>query len=210
MLSVYVKELSREFKPKEPPETNNIGELNIWARKLSFARSDMQNAVQVLGKLRAETGHPLDQSEIDLSETNLQGFALYSHNLEKTSFLNARMEGANLSGAKLQEAYLLYAELQRAHFTRAELQCADLPEAKLLGANLTGAGFDSRTTLSDADFSNAALSDVDFSETKIAPEQLDSAFGDASVILPNGKGPNDPEWPAHWSKVKLPWTEFHA
>ena len=140
----------------------------------------MQNAVQVLGKLRAETGHPLDQSEIDLSETNLQGFALYSLNLEKTSFLNARMEGAHLTGAKLQGAYL------------------------------AGAGFNSRITLSDAHFSYAGLIDVDFSETKIAPEQLDSAFGDASVILPNGKGPNDSEWPAHWSKVKLPWTEFHA
>ena len=180
MLSVYVKELSREYPAKTPPETDDVGAIKEWTTKLTFARSDMQNAVQVLGKLREESGLPLDSGEIDLSETNLQGFDLKSLNFENVSFLKAQLQGANLSHAKLQ------------------------------GAKLEEAQFDSRTTLSAASFAYAELAGVDFSETTITHEQLSEAFGDASVTLPDGKGPDDQEWPAHWSKETLNWADFQS
>ena len=85
ILSVYVKELSREYPAKKLPQANDPSAIKEWARKLTFARSDMQNAVQVLGKLRKESGQPLDGGEIDLSETNLQGFDLSSLNFENMS-----------------------------------------------------------------------------------------------------------------------------
>lgn len=56
MLSVYVKELSREYPAKTPQQTDDLNPHREWAHNLSFNRSDMQNAVQVLRKLRAETG----------------------------------------------------------------------------------------------------------------------------------------------------------
>ena len=65
-------------------------------------------------------------------------------------------------------------------------------------------------TLSAARFSYAALSETDFSETTITHKQLNEAFGDTSVILPDGKGPNDLEWPEHWSKEKLDYEEFET
>ena len=172
MLSVYIKELSRdtEYPAKTPPQTDDPDVLQKWAQKLTFARSDMQNAVQVLGKLRKESGQPLDGGEIDLSETNLQGFDLRSLNFEKVSFLKAQLQGA----------YLTHAQ------------------------------FDSKSTLSAACFSYAALSVTDLSETSITHGQLSEAFGDATVVLPDGKGPNDPEWPERWSKEKLDWVDFQS
>jgi uncharacterized protein YjbI with pentapeptide repeats len=188
MLSVYVKELSREFKPQVPPETDNIDELRTWASNLTVERSDMQNAVQVLGQLRKESGHTLDNGEIDLTGTNLQGFDLKKLDFNNVSFENAQLQGADLFNAQLQGANLISAQLQ--------------------GADLSRAQFDPATTLSAARFSYAALRVVDFSETSITQEQLETAFGDASVTLPDGKGPDDPEWPDHWSKEELDWNEF--
>ena len=190
MLSVYVKELSREYPAKKLPQANDPSAIKEWARKLTFARSDMQNAVQVLGKLRKESGQPLDGGEIDLSETNLQGFDLSSLNFENVSFMAAQLQGADLG--------------------HAELQKADLEHAQLQGADLEQAHFDAETTLRGARFSYAGLRGVDFSKTSITQEQLESAFGDASVTLPDGKGPNDPEWPEHWSKEKLDYEEFET
>ena len=220
ILSVYVKELSRENKAQTTPEDAEPIDLREWAQGLSVARSDMQNAVQVLGKLRKESGMPLEDGEIDLSETNLQGFDLKSLNFEKVSFRLAKLQGAsltdtqlqgaNLSGARLQGADLWDAQLQGAVLKVPELQGADLEHAQLQGADLEQADFDAETTLSGARFSYAGLSGVDFSKTSITQEQLESAFGDASVTLPDGKGPNDPEWPEHWSKEKLDYNDFQT
>jgi hypothetical protein len=208
MLSVYVKELSREYPAKTPPKSDDPKVLQEWADKLTFARSDMQNAVQVLGKLRKESGLALQDGEIDLSETNLQGFDLSGLNLEKVSFSKAQLQGAYLRRAQLQGANLRGAKLQGAYLSSAKLQGANLRGAKLQGADLRNAEFDAETTLSAARFSYAALRATDFSETSITQEQLDSAFGDASVTLPGGKGIDDPEWPALWSKERLDYVDF--
>ena len=181
-----------------PPETDNIGELRTWASNLTVERSDMQNAVQVLGQLRKESGHTLDNGEIDLTGTNLQGYDLKRLNSNNVSFVNTQLQGADLRGAQLQRAYLSSAQLQWTYHDNAQLQ----------GAYLDSAQFDPATTLSAARFSYAALRVVDFSETSITQEQLETAFGDASVTLPDGKGPDDPEWPDHWSKEELDWNEF--
>jgi uncharacterized protein YjbI with pentapeptide repeats len=220
MLSVYVKELSREYPAKKLPQANDPSAIKEWARKLTFARSDMQNAVQVLGKLCKKSRQPLDGGKIDLSETNLQGFDLSSLNFENVSFKAAQLQGADLWQTQLQEAelwqsqlqgaYLIGAQFQGADLGHAELQKADLEHAQLQGADLEQAHFDAETTLRGARFSYAGLRGVDFSKTSISQEQLESAFGDASVTLPDGKGPNDPEWPEHWSKEKLDYEEFET
>ena len=220
MLSVYVKELSREYPAKAPPQTDDFILLKEWADNLTFARSDMQNAVQVLGKLREESGQPLNIWDIDLSGTNLQGFDLQFLDFENVSFIKAHLQGANLLHAQSQGANLTDVDLQGADLWDAHLQTADLWDAQLQGADCRRAGFqgadlwdakfDSATTLRDANLSYASLRGVDFSKTKITQEQLNSAFGDSSVILPSGKGPNDPEWPDHWSKEELKLEDFRT
>ena len=172
MLSVYIKELSREYPAKTPPQTDVPKSLRAWAQKLKFTRSDMQLAVQVLGQLRKESGHTLENGEIDLTGTNLQGFYLKNLNFNNVSFkdaqlqgavlINAQLQGAKLLSAQLQGADLCHAQLQGAKLFNAQLQGAELVNAQLQGADLIDAQFDPATTLIAARYSGAAMRVVDF------------------------------------------------
>lgn len=250
MLSVYVKELTREFPAKTAPETDDPEILREWTLKLQVARSDMQNAVQVLGRLRTASGLELPNSAIDLTGVNLQGFDLSDLNFEVVSFKNAQLQGADLSETRLKEANFNHSGLQGADFFKAqlqgatlfdtphqmanffaaqlkeanlsfvqwrgadlkhaEMQGADLISAQLLGADLRYAEFDKETNLTVALLRGAAVSDLDFTDVSIEPEQLQKMFGDASVILPDGHGPEHENWPEHWSKKTLEWDEFET
>ena len=237
MLSVYVRELSREHPAKTEPTSDDPSVLRDWAGTLTHARSDMQNAVQVLGRLKKTTGLPLNSGEIDLTGANMQGFHLagldfsnakmqeaklqgaylWRAKLKGTNLWGGKLQGANLSGAQLQGAYLMEAKLQAAHLGGAKLQGANLWMAELQGASLQGAEFDSSTSFSDATLRGAALKEVDFTNITITPEQLAEAFGDATVTLPGGHGPDHETWPDRWSKEELSdeiflikWVGFHA
>ena len=248
MLSVYVRELSREYTADPAPETSDPKELRHWAISLRPARSDIQNAAQVLGRLKEVSGQTLENGEIDLREANLQGCGLSDLNfakalfqdaqLQRASFMNAQLQGANLWDAQLQGAYLGGAQLQRADLRGAQLQRADLGDAQLQRANLwgaqlqhanlrdaqlqgahlvfaqlqqaylEGAQFDAATSFDFAALRGAAVKKVDFSDSSIRNNQLAEMFGDASVILPGGHGPDHPDWPEHWSKESLDWVNF--
>ncbi|MEM8693671.1 MAG: pentapeptide repeat-containing protein, partial [Pseudomonadota bacterium] len=100
------------------------------------------------------------------------------------------------------------AQLQGANLAGAQLQGANLAGAQLQGADLAGAQFDSATNLSAATLRGAALRLVDFRDVPQIEAHIEDVFGDASVKLPNGVQPSDPEWPAHWSKEELDWQQF--
>ncbi len=260
MLSVYVRELSQEYKPIPTPETTDRENLRRWARELKPARSDMQNAVQVLGRLQSISGVTELAGLVDLSGANLQGFDLSQLSFEKSNFSGAKLQGANLGRAQLQGADLGWAQLQGAHLRRAQLQGANLGWAKLQeanlswaqlqganlgwaklqeaklggaqlqgaflggaklqgaklswaqlqGANLSGAQFDNATSLVNATLRGASAREVDFANSTIKPHQIEAMFGDASVTLPGGHGPDHESWPAHWSKEKLHWADFET
>ena len=169
MLSVYVKELSREYPAKIPPSTDDLLVLKAWAENLVIARSDMQNAVQVLGKLRAESGKPLDEGEIDLSGVNLQGFNLVDLNFEGVLFSKAEMQGANLMETNLQRASLDDANLQGSLFLFAKLQRVDFYGTNLRGADL------SHTNMREASFHNLNLSEVDFKHARMRRASIEDA-----------------------------------
>jgi uncharacterized protein YjbI with pentapeptide repeats len=220
MLSVYVRELSREHPPKKAPISHGRNVLLDWALALTPARSDMQNAVQVLGRLKKTTGLPLDSGEIDLTETNLQGFHLDRLDFDKAKMQGAKMQncdltmtqlrGVNLGGAEMQWAYVKEACLQGAYLIGVHLQGANLEGARLQGAIFYKAKFDSSASFSRANFRGTALMGVDLSTAKIGPNQLQQAFGDASVTGPDGHGPDHASWPKHWSKEKLDWKDFET
>jgi len=220
MLSVYVRELSREHPAKTAPTSGDPYILSNWVHALNPARSDMQNAAQVLGRLRKTTRLPLDSGEIDLTEANMQGFDLRYLDFGSTNMQGAKLQGAtlgwaqlrgaNLNGAKLQGAYLNGAQLQRVGLEWAQLHGADLSGAQLQGADLNGAQFDSSTSLYAAILRGAAIKDVDFTHATISSEQLKDMFGDASVTLPGGHGPDHENWPEHWSKEELDWHGFYT
>ena len=110
-------------------EDISLAALQTWAYTLK-PRSDMENAAQTLGRLRAIAGVDADAVTIDLRAANLQGI-----DFEGGNFNRARLEGAQLQGAKLRQAQMQGAKLWFAQMQGANLAGADA-EGGALGAQM--------------------------------------------------------------------------
>ena len=235
LLSVYLRELSGadEVPAVSYDEPTSIDDLKDWVKTLK-PRSDMENAAQTLGRLRAIAGVDADSVTIDLRAANLQGIDFEGGNfnrarlegaqLQAANLVRAQMQGAKLWFAQMQGAKLWQAQMQRAELFGAQMQGADLQQAELQGANLLDAEmqgadlrraqmqgttlfsskFDAKTTIKDANLTGGAISDTDLSPLRISSEQLNTAFGDGSVTLPDHI-----DWPAHWPRESLDTMDFN-
>lgn len=222
-------------------------EMRIWANRLPEPRTDIQVALEVIGRraprqikverdaaVRGSTvGYRLDLRSTclqgaDLSEmefthclfnqAQLQGTNLRGAELQAAKFFGAKLQGASLVQAKLQGAKLFGAQLQGANLQRAKLQGAQIFAANLQGAkflmaelqgtHLLGAVLDSTTSFKTATLRGAALKSLNLTEIAIGAEQLTDMFGDATVILRDGHGPDHKNWPDHWSKEELNRDDF--
>ena len=183
MLEVYLKELTRDYPPEEPPEGASPEELREWARALTVQRTDMEKAAQTLGQLRKIDWPGRDDLFIKLAGINLQAFALSGCDFQKANLVGARLEGADHAGARLEGAHLRWARLE--------------------GAHLFGARLDQSTDLTVADLGTAAVKSVDWKDVNVSADQIKSMFGDVTVILPDHIS-RPPHWPAH----KLDWLDF--
>ena len=191
-----------------------------WARTLK-ARTDIQAAVQVIGRRtpnqialeRADTRYGDAGYRLDLRETNLQAVDISRLNFEKALLEKSRMEGANLRDARMVGAILRGARMERASLSGARMEGANLGDARMEGAslwrarmegaNLRGARMDTDTSLLAATLRGAAMRDVDYTDVSWAQSQIDTMFGDRTVILPEGLN-----YPAHWSKWNLDYATF--
>ncbi|WP_346911766.1 pentapeptide repeat-containing protein [uncultured Roseibium sp.] len=111
----------------------------------------------------------------DLSRANLNDANMYMTNLA-----GADLFEANLSGASLFKANLSEADLSRANLSAANMYKANLSEADLSGADLSGA-----ETIG-ADFGGSLLVSADLHASEgISQDQINSALGSASTLLPD-------------------------
>ncbi len=221
LLSIYVVELSAEH----PPDEVSPDGLHEWAFNHCVTRSDMEKAAQTLGRLQQIKGVQLQDGRIDLRRANLQRFDLQGLDFSTARLEMARLEAADLEGANLVKANLRWANLKEADLGEAYLGGANLEEVHLEGANLfhvhlegaglwqahleranfTGAHLDEKTSLAGASIQSGVVSHVDWSNVWIMQEQLNSLFGDASVILPAGR-----VRPSHWPNTVLKSYLFHG
>jgi uncharacterized protein YjbI with pentapeptide repeats len=154
-----------------------------------------------------------------LSRAQMQGAWLSGAQMQGAWLEGAQMQGALLNAAQMQGAWLNAAQMKGAWLTSAQMQGALLEEAQMQGALLDGAQMqgarlnavlmDATTSLTAARLRGAAVREVDLSNVPISPGQIQSLFGDGSVILPGGKGPTDDGWPKHWPNKKLGFVAFH-
>lgn len=237
LLSVYVRELSRDVPAKTAPNDMDIIELYKWELTLGTPRSDMENAVQVLGRMKRISNVKPGSVTIDLRNANLQAFDLknlvLSHaqmqgaklqganlagsvltninlrsaGLQVTGLENAMMQGANLRLAIADGARLDYADLQDANLSSISLQHAFLTKALLTRANLSAAVV-KKANFRKADLSEANLGFVDFSSTRIEHKQIVRGFGVQGTTMADGQGTDSPSWPAHWPEAKLDQETF--
>lgn len=141
-----------------------------------------------------------DMTRTLLWKVNLQGADLQGADLQGADLREAKLQGADLREAELGKADLRGADLRGADLRRAMLQGADLRGADLQGADLQGANLrDARLQLAKmkevvlleadttgANFSSTILVSADLSASlNLTQVQIDSAFGDASTILPD-------------------------
>ncbi|MBO9400884.1 pentapeptide repeat-containing protein [Shimia sp. R9_3] len=196
LLSVYVRELSKTHPAKTPPD-EDIEVLRTWADTLEAPRSDMQNAVQVLGRLATTIGRDiLDTLEIDLTGANLQAMDLTSLQFEYTSFKGASLEATNLSLIKLHESDLSCASLHLSSFSGASLELSSLRKSQLIavdfvGANLRGTDLSGaylkdtnlhRADLQDACLKNATLFDVNMSVVNLKGADLEQTYFGRTIL----------------------------
>jgi uncharacterized protein YjbI with pentapeptide repeats len=215
---MYPMDDSTPLSAKEAAEQLNVtvadislAALQTWAYTLK-PRSDMENAVQTIGRLRAIAGVDADAVKIDLRAANLQGIDFEGGNFNRARLNGAQLQGANLWQAQLQGTNLWQAQMQGAKLWQAQMQGADLRHAQMQGADLVQAGFDAKTTFNHANLMGGAINYTDLSPLNISAEQLNTAFGDGSVTLPDHI-----DWPTHWLRKTLgvlgfnkQWRAFQA
>jgi hypothetical protein len=173
MLSVYVRELSREagedafskpIREHEAPDAPTLSPDVVPPQAVTRSaalrpfRADVEKAVQTLGRV------------IKFPNVDEEGIVLDLRGMDGRGF--------DLTGLTFKYAKLGKARLEETVFDRA-----------FLG----GVEMDSSTDLTSASLRGAALRYVDLTNVKISQNQLDQMFGDGSV-KPLRKGL---EWPPH-------------
>jgi len=188
LLSVYVRELSKQkgLTPQDhdiPEGADEASVLRKWARDLKPIRSDMEKAVQTLGRLRWIAGQ--ENLTIDLSDANLQGYDLQTLNFDAARMSGARIEGANLSLAQMKEANLRGAQMKEANLRGAQMEGADLSGAQMEGANLFGAQMEGANLfgaqMKGADLSLAEMKGADLRGAQMEGADLSGAQIDQST-----------------------------
>ena len=197
LLSIYVKELSREHPAKPVPEDLSPEDLRLWVQNLKVERPDMERAVQSLSRLntqiRSQSNDPSTKI-VDLRDTNLQGFDLDGLDLQNAVLAGAQMQGADLNHTQMQEADLSLAQMQGAHLNHAQMQGAGLHHAQMQGADLRWVEMDEETNFTPSSLRGAALWRATYPRDQNVVNQ---AFGDASALLPNMNRP------ANWPDISL-------
>jgi len=156
----------------------------LWGTKLQGAaleKAKLQGADFFSGSLQGA----------QLSNANFDGARLGGANLQTAKAGNISMQGAEIPFTKFQRANLNSADLRGSFAAAAELQGAFLPRANLQGTFLVDA------KLQCADLTHAALRG-NGRYAQLEQKQANSAFGDASVHLPESV-----LRPDSWSQVVL-------
>ena len=135
----------------------------------------------------------------DLFMASMEGADLSDTRMQGANARLSRMEDAYLSGARMVNADLQGARLEGANLSRAQMAGAELSEARMEGTTVYEARFNKATSFRATFLRSAALKEVDLSMLDLTQAQLDSAFGDSSVTLPDGL-----VRPAHWPTWAVP------
>ncbi|MDE0128697.1 MAG: pentapeptide repeat-containing protein [Gammaproteobacteria bacterium] len=151
---------------------------------------------------------------------HMEGAYFGGARLERADFQGADLEGA-VMGMTAEQSWLMQtaffreapvtppewtmeARLPRAMGMQA-MGAANLTEAKLEAADLRSVRMD-EATLCDTDMTCASLKDADLSKSQcLTQEQVDAAFGDGSVSLPEGI-----RRPEHWRSEDLTDAAYYG
>nr|WP_249200509.1 pentapeptide repeat-containing protein [Thetidibacter halocola] len=181
----------------------DLSGLILSGADLSGAR--MEGAVLRLARMQGASLSEARMEGADLSEARMQGAVLSGARMERAVLRVARMQGASLSEARMEGADLRLARMEGADLSEARMEGANLRLARMEGAVLRLARMQGITSLNAATFHGAAFKDVSLLTVPISEDQVKSAYGDASVTLPEGMA-----WPEKWPTWRLPFDGEHG
>jgi uncharacterized protein YjbI with pentapeptide repeats len=162
-----IVEILTNFVRRNAPQRTSAEVKDMPLRKIA---PDIQAVLNII--IQIDTNKCLEDDQIDLSYTDLQGAnlsaaKLAASNLYHINLSGANLAGANLSGAILSAANLVGANLTDANLSGAILSAADLSEANLSKANLIKANLYlanlQQANIQDTNFEQANLREVKFS-----------------------------------------------
>jgi hypothetical protein len=179
-------------------------------------------------------GYRLDLRSIDVRKADLSGGVFGGAEMSEALLDEADCERSVFIGASLANTKMSLTELSSACFDRADLFGAEisgatmigtafiaarLAEVSFYGCEIVGGRFD-RADYFTSYFDNSGLEfslfrHTNLSNSKLTFAQIACAFGDASVKLPDGVGPQHPNWPAHWPRwdvgdLKSEWEKWRS
>ncbi|MGB0499248.1 MAG: pentapeptide repeat-containing protein [Rubricella sp.] len=194
----------------------NLSRIDFGGARLSRVRfngTDLSSSVFQRLRSRSARFGRVQASGADFSDAALDS-AIFSESflvralferssLRMASFRGCLLAGATLNGldlvdARFEDCRLPFARLERCNAQRMSLEGCDLRYARLSGL-LT----DEATRWGNADLAGAALRDLDLRDVRGTPRNLDLAFADRSVLLPERM-----ERPAHWPEGRLTPVAF--
>lgn len=150
----------------------------MWASLLKPSRKEVERAVKSLSKINpidARVRDAFEPTNIDLSDSNLQGFDLERANLRGVCISGAKLQGAILGWANLDGANATAADMRFCNLIGLDLTDAILVSTQLEGAQLTGAIL-TTTHLWNTNFRGASLWKTRFNDTNLATSILDGTL----------------------------------
>ena len=140
-----------------------------------------------------------------LSYARMQGADMQEARMEGADLWQARMQETNLSRAGIESTMAQFVRMQGACLRQTRMKGALLDSAKIEGAALHEVVIDNATVLWVASFHGAAFRKINLVDIDITQDQVNSAFADGSVKLP--------EWferPEHWPTRALQDAGKHS
>ena len=183
MLSVYIRELSREFpakedlrKSKKSPLESNDGSAEIPAKGPRHHRAHIREAIEhyKLNSIKYWASK-LKPIRTDMERAAQTLGRLKSIEGEDTQCILIDLHGANLQGFDLNgcvfnDALLKEARMEGANLSATQLDGADLRGARMEGANL------SKARMRKANLNGAKIIEADLSEARMAGANLSEAW----------------------------------
>ncbi|MBT9382281.1 pentapeptide repeat-containing protein [Pseudooceanicola sp. CBS1P-1] len=179
----------------------SLHQFNLSGAKLFRANFQGANLSDVSFKDAAMQFVDLSASEmtfVDLDQTKLTFGKLNASIISGCS-----MNSADLLHATLAAAKLFRCDLSTAHLSKAILEGTRFQQCQFDGALWDAPKFNSETGFPDCTMKGAAVLNCDFRDLPQLAPFLSDLFGDASSVPPDGSAPEDPGWPAHWSRRTL-------
>ena len=197
---------------------SNISFFGCALDAANFSECNLSHADIQQSSSNATWFHGANCEGLQMSDSKIMGAIFTGANLFEAHlsgtlavgayFINAHAKNVDLYGADIRFALCWNTNFVGSHFINTDLKAANLKSSNCGRVRFQKCQHSEETVISKTHFNQASFHKQDFSRLPLAQDQINKSFGDASVTLPGGHGPEHESWPAHWPKFELEYDQF--